>query len=80
MKLIACPHCGARRIGPKTTQHPNGIPVVMGRWSGASRPIVIKCHRCTNSMKFTALDFNRLPGMSAEEVKDLGLYSQRAVE
>ena len=42
-------------------------------------PIVVKCHRCTNSMKLSAVDFNRLPVLTVEEAKDLGLSSQLAV-
>lgn len=80
MKLIACTNCGARKIGPKNAQHPNGIPVVFGKWTGRAHPLIVKCHRCTNAMKLTAVDFNRLPEATPEELKDLGLSSQLAVQ
>lgn len=80
MKLVSCSNCGARKIGPKSAAHPNGIPVVFGKWTGRSGPIIVKCHRCTNAMKLTAVDFNRLPVVTAEELKDLGLSAQLAVQ
>ena len=66
MKLIPCAHCGARNIGPKSDKYPNGMPVVFGRWTGGAGKIVVKCHRCTNSMKIGPVDFNRLPEAPAD--------------
>lgn len=80
MKIISCSHCGARKIGPKSGQFPNGVPVVFGRWTGRSNAIVVKCHRCTNAMKLTAVDFNRLPVATPEELKEFGLSPQLAVQ
>lgn len=72
MKLISCTNCGAKKIGPKNDKHPNGAPVVCGRFTGGKFPMVVKCHRCTNAMKFGVLDFARLPELSAQELKGLG--------
>jgi hypothetical protein len=80
MKLITCTHCGARKIGPSSGQQLHGAPVVMGRWTGKSHPMVVKCHRCTNSMKLTSLDFNRLPELTSGELEELGFNAQLAVQ
>jgi len=62
VKLIVCPHCKAKAIGPPTEDHPQGGPVLMGRWIGSSdHPVVFKCHRCTNAIRLRAIDFNGLP-------------------
>ena len=79
MKLITCSKCGQRKIGPKNAQHPHGAPVLFGRWTGRGAPIIVKCHRCTNSMKLTAVDFNRLPAATPEELEALGYSPQLAV-
>ena len=80
MKLVTCTNCGQRLIGPKTEKHPNGAPVIFGRFTGGGGPVIVKCHRCTNSMKLTAGAFNRLPELTPLQVKELGLYSQHAVQ
>jgi len=79
LKLISCTKCGARRIGPKNDKHPKGAPVVMAFFSSPGA-IVMKCHRCTHAMKLTAVEFHRLPVLTAGELEDLGFSSQLAVQ
>lgn len=80
MKLISCPHCGAKAIGPKTDQFPNGRPVVFGRWTGGPYPLIYKCHRCMKPIRTTAVQFNGLPSLSESQLKELGISPQPAVQ
>jgi hypothetical protein len=81
MKLITCPRCKEKLIGPKSDRWPRGGPVIMSRWVGRSNfPVVLKCHRCTGAVKLTVVDFNRLPSMTPEQVRELAPSAQGAVD
>lgn len=73
MKLIPCPRCGREAVGPVTSGYPGGAPVVFGRFTGGGAPIVVKCHRCTMSFKLDELMFARIPEMTKQQMKELGL-------
>lgn len=81
MKLIVCPDCKNRLIGPASERWPRGGPTMMGRWTGSSNyPVIFKCHRCTGAFKLSAVDFNGLPEMSADDVRELAPSAQHAVD
>lgn len=72
MKLIKCSHCGADKIGPKTEKWPNGSPVAFAKWTGQAYPLILKCGRCTNAIRISAVQFNGLPSLTDHEKDALG--------
>lgn len=73
MKLIPCPSCSREAVGPATAQYPAGVPVVFGRYTGGPSPIVVKCFRCMRSFKLDAQAYARLPEMTADQMRNLGV-------
>jgi hypothetical protein len=81
VKLIICPDCGSKKIGPKSERWPSGGPVLMSRWIGGStHDVVFKCHHCTSAFKLSAVAFNGLPEMTPAQVKELAPSAQDAVD
>jgi hypothetical protein len=73
VKLIPCPRCRQTAIGQTTAAYPGGAPVVFGRFTGGTAPIVVKCLRCTGSFKLDAKTFAGIPEMTPAELKEWGL-------
>lgn len=54
---------------------------MMNRFVGNSDyPVILKCHRCTNVVKITAVAFNGLPEMTAAQRKKFAPSAQLAVD
>jgi hypothetical protein len=80
-KLITCRNCGAEKIGPKNAKWPDGAPVIYGYFSCGPGYVVVKCHRCTNSFKLNAIQFNGLPNLTEAQYEEfLAPKPQLAVE
>lgn len=73
MKLIPCPTCKLPAVGAKSEKFPDGIPVVMARFTGGMFPVIIPCQRCKRSFKLDPMTFNSLPLLSSDQLSKMGL-------
>ena len=74
MRLVNCPHCRQAAVGPPTAEFPQGVPVLMGRYTGGNHSLVIACGRCKRSFKLDGLSFNALPEITQQQARQMGLH------
>jgi hypothetical protein len=77
MKLIVCPSCGAEAIGPVTERFPRGTPYIVRKWTSKQYPLITKCRRCFQPIRMTAIEFNRLPDMTEEQIQKHDMHAHR---